>query len=82
MNYEENLAFHKLWCATWLLNNTTVKYEQSEDDDDIHFINVYYNGNTYTFYSEKKDEYYIKFWNFIENIDSSSKNLVDIKTCQ
>jgi hypothetical protein len=78
MDYEENLAWHKLWCATWLLNNPQVKCEHSDEDDDIHFINVYHNDKTYTFYSDRKDEYYVKFWNMIESIDSTSKDLVKV----
>jgi hypothetical protein len=72
-NKEEELAWFKLWCSTWLLNNPDCKYDQSEDDENFHFINLDYKGKSFSFMSEIKDEQYRQFWDFIENID---KNLV------
>jgi len=75
MNDEENIAWHKLWCSTWLLNNPDVKCEYSDEDDDLHFVNVYIKDKIYSFHSEKKDLFYVKFWEFLESVGANKDNI-------
>jgi hypothetical protein len=77
MDEKENIAWHKLWCSVWFLNNPHVKCEYLNEEK-LFSINIYINNNTFTFFSEKEDLFYIDLWNFLEKQGASVKDAIEI----